>query len=180
MARPQEPPPGILIVSVIYSSLDALADALQALERRFGRVQYETMEIECAVAKTYLEEMGDNLMRRFFSFERLISRAALPEVKAQCAKIEAQYSDQVDDFLFRTVNIDPGVLCEANLVIAGYRDLKHRVYLRDEVYAETCLIYNRDHWARLPWTSPEFYDDEAVDFFDRTRASFEFVEAGKV
>ena len=179
MARPQEPPPGILIVSVIYSSLDALADALQALEKRFGRVQYETMEIECTVAKNYSEEMGDNLIRRFFSFERLISRAALPEIKAQCARIEAQYSDQVEDVIFRTVNIDPGVLCETNLVMAGYRDLKHRVYLRDEVYAEMALIYHHNHWARLPWTPPDFYDDEAVDFFDRTRASFEFVEAGK-
>lgn len=177
MARMQEPPPGQLIVSIIYNSLDALADALNALEKRFGRVQYETVEIECALAKSYSEEMGDTLQRRFFSFDRLVSRATLPEAKSACSKIEARFSDRVDDFCFRTVNIDPGIMCPSNLIMASHREYNHRVYLRDAVYVEIALIYSQGRFNRLPWTVPDFYDDEAIDFFERVRASFDMVQS---
>ena len=51
--------------------------------------------------------MGRQLSRRFFSFEKMVEQDALPEIKANCHKIERQLSDQVDDYTFRTVNVDP-------------------------------------------------------------------------
>ncbi len=71
MARIKQPPPGKLIVSIIYSSMDALSDALDALEKKFGKIQFETLEVECEQSPLYAEEMGDKLSRRFFSFEKI-------------------------------------------------------------------------------------------------------------
>jgi hypothetical protein len=176
MARIQKPAQGRLIISTIYSSMDALADSLKAVERRFGRVQFETIEIETSAADEYREEMGDNLMRRFFSFERPVSRDALVELKAVCHKIEPMFADNVGDFVFRTVNIDPGILTPDNLVMASHREFNHRLYLRDGVFAEVALIYSRGRFMRLPWTNPDFYDNEAVEFLKRVRDSFELVE----
>jgi hypothetical protein len=175
MARIQKPPKGRLIVSIIYNSMDGLADALKALEKQFGRVQCETMEIEYTGGK-YLEEMGDQLQRRFYSFEKEIERDKLPEVKNACHKIEKQFGDMVHDYAFRTVNIDPGVMTTENVVMASHREYNHRVYLGKGVFAELELVYSRGRFVRLPWTELDFCQGEAIEFFLRVRESFETVD----
>ncbi len=179
MARKQEVGQGRLIVSVIHSSMDALADSLTALEKRFGLVQYETIEIECSQAAAYKEEMGDNLQRRFFSFERPVERDALPLVKSVCCKVESQFADRIDDYPFRTVNIDPGILTPSNLVMASHREYNHSVYLEDGVFAIIALIWARDKFTRLPWTNLDFCDGDSIEFFGRVRESFNLLEYSK-
>jgi hypothetical protein len=175
MARTQKPPSGRVIVSIIYSSLDALAETLRLLERQFGRVQCETMEIPYT-GEQYAEEMGGSLQRRFYSFERQVERDRLPEIKATCHKLEKQFGDMVDDYAFRTVNIDPGILTPENLVMSSHREYNHRIYLRDGVFAELTLVYAKGRFVRLPWTQPDFCQGEAIEFFLRVRRSFDLVE----
>lgn len=175
MARIQKPPPGRLVVSIIHSSFDALAEALSVLERRFGRVLFETTGYPSEKEELYREEMGSDLQRRFFCFDRLVPRDSLIEVKRTCHKIEPMYADHTGDHIFRTVNIDPGILTPANLVMASHREYNHRVYLKEGVYAEVVLIYAKDRFLRLPWTSADFCHDEAIDFFLRVRDSFELL-----
>ncbi len=171
MARIQTPPQGRLIISVIYNSLDGLADCLKLLEKQFGRVQYETTEIECS-DNGYYEEMGRQLSRRFFSFEKMVERDALPEIKANCHKIERQLGDQVDDYTFRTVNVDPGILSPGNLIMASHREMGHRIYLGKGIFAETTLIYARGRFTQLPWTNADFCHEEAVRLFSECRKTF--------
>jgi hypothetical protein len=168
MARIQTPSQGRLIVSVIYNSLDALADCLKLLEKLFGRVQYETTEIECS-DNGYHEEMGGQLSRRFFSFEKLVDRESLPEIKANCYKIERQLGDQVDDYTFRTVNVDPGILTSHNLIMSSHREFGHRIYLGKGVFGETSLIHARGRFTQLPWTNADFCHEEAVRLFTECR-----------
>ena len=156
--------------------MDALADAVKTLEKRFGRVQYETLEIPCTTGDEYREEMGEDLLRRFYSFDNMVARDTLPALKAACYKIEPKFSDTVDEYHFRTVNIDPGILTTSTLVMASHREYNHHVYLRDGVYAELALIYAHNKFCRLPWTNPDFCCDEAIDFFERVRSSFEIIE----
>ncbi len=176
MVRTQEPPEGRLVVAVIYSSVDAVADALRVMERRFGRVDFETADLDCNCRQTYKEEMGEDLRLRFFAFEKLVARNALPEIKSACRKIEAAFSDKVEDYMFRTVNIDPGIMTADNLVMAAARDYRHRIYLRDGVFAEIALIWAKGRFTRLPWTSTDYCQAEAIEFFERVRASFEVVQ----
>ena len=176
MARVQEPTKGRPIVSVIYSSLDALADSLKALERKFGPVQYETLEITCQKPEMYAEEMGSDLLRRFFSFEKTAEREFLAEMKKTCHKIEPNFADHTQDYDFRTVNIDPGILTPSNLIMASHREMNHRIYLKDGIFAELALIYARGRFRRLPWTNPDYCDGEAIDFFLRVLESFELAE----
>lgn len=176
MSRVQTPEPGRLIISIIYSSMDGLADALKVVERKFSRVQCETTEIPCSSADRYLEEMGHRLSRRFFSFERPVLRDSLPEIKQFCHKTEPRFADRHGDYSFRTVNIDPGLLTAANLIVASHREYNHRIYLRDGVWAEIALIYSRNRFTRLPWTSPDYCHSDAIEFFERVRQSLEMAE----
>ena len=175
MTPDKEPPPGRLVISTITSSWDALAEAVEHMERRFGRVLCETDHIPCSQSERYLEEMGENVWRRLFSFETPVSRSSLPELKAACARIEPRFADRLGDFCFRTVNINPGILTPDNLIMASRHNASHRIYINGGTYAEVTLIYSRDRFTRLPWTDPDFCHTEAIDFLCRVRSSFDLV-----
>ncbi|MBD3332915.1 DUF4416 family protein [candidate division GN15 bacterium] len=168
MAKMQSPERAKLFVSAIYSSIDALADVLTRLEKSFGRIESETVDIPFS-SDFYLEEMGENLKRRFYSFVKPVSRDKLPELKQVCTKIEKQFSDIVDDTAFRTVNLDPGLITADNVVMCSYREYNHRIYLGSGVFAEQTLIWSRNQFVRLPWTNLDFCDVEALSFFDQVR-----------
>ncbi|MDZ4724277.1 MAG: DUF4416 family protein [candidate division Zixibacteria bacterium] len=173
MARIQKPPAGRLIVAVIHAHIDACADALNVLEKQFGRIQAETTDLPCTNIDQYAEEMGDSLVRRFFAFERPIDRDRLPEIKSICHKIESQFGDAVDDYTFRTVNLDPGIVTPDNVVMVSHREYNHRIYLTNGVFAELVLVWSKNGFARMPWTPADFYHDESIDFFLRIRESFD-------
>ncbi|MEA3296806.1 MAG: DUF4416 family protein [candidate division Zixibacteria bacterium] len=176
MPHLKEPLPGRLIVSVIYSSIDALSDSLSMLERRFGKVQYETSEIASSEAERYREEMGEGLVRRFFSFEEPVKRSVLCEIKMTCRKIEPCFADNAGGVLFRTINIDPGIMTPDNIVMASIHETRHKVYIGNSIFAEIVLIYANGRFVRLPWTSPDFCYDQAIDLFERVRDGFELCE----
>jgi len=154
------------VISIISPSVDAVADSLTTLEKKFGRVEAETVEIDTSCKDRYREEMGENLYRRFFAFERPVAMDSLADIKMICYKIEPVFSDQVGDFIFRTVNLDPGILTASNLVMTSHRPKNHRIYLRDGIYAELTLIHSQGMFMQLPWTNPDFCDAEAIEFFN--------------
>ncbi len=169
MGRIKKPLPGRLIVSAIYSSLGTMRDAILELEKKFGYIQFETDEMEFLHTTYYREEMGDNLKRKFFAFENMIERDQLPEIKLWTNKLEERHGEKVDDFVFRKVNLDPGVLTPANLVLATTKDYSHRIYLKDGIFAEVTLIYEKKKFRPLTWTYPDYYEPEVIDFFEKVR-----------
>ena len=177
MARIIKPPPGKLLVSFIYSSIDALADSLKKIERQLGPVEFETLDFECADKLRYSEEMGMSLQRRFFSFEKLVDRGGLVALKKTTAKIEPEFADAVGDHLFRTVNIDPMILSPENLLVSSCRAANHRVYLTDGIYADMQLVWSRGQYVRLPWTDEDYCHDEVIDLLTRVRSTFELVDS---
>ena len=46
----------------------------------------------------------------------------------------------------RAVNIDPGYLDGARLVLASTKDHAHRIWLRDGIYAEVTLRFRFGRW----------------------------------
>ncbi|MBD3401494.1 DUF4416 family protein [candidate division GN15 bacterium] len=176
MGRVVTPPPGRLIFSVVYCHIDALADGLARLEKEFGSVQFETVDIPFHGEPRHVEEMGDPLFRRFFSFEQLIDPDKLVDVKRTCRKVEAAFADHVGDHLFRAVNVDPGVMTPEKVVMASSHEYNYRIYLGKGVFAQIELIYARGRYVGLPWTNPDFCHAEALEFFSRVRGSFDLVK----
>jgi hypothetical protein len=169
MGRIKKPLPGKLIVSAIYSSLSAMGDAVMEIEKKFGFVQSETDELEFLHTTYYREEMGDHLKRKFFAFESMVERDRLAEIKLWTNKLEEKYGEKVDDFVFRKVNLDPGILTPANLILATTKDYSHRIYLKDGIFAEVTLMYEKKKYRPLTWTYPDYNESEVIAFFERAR-----------
>jgi hypothetical protein len=52
----------------------------------------------------------------------------------------------------RRVNIDPGYLARAHLILATGKGYTHRPYLRDGIYADLTLVFQQGGFQPLPWT----------------------------
>jgi len=169
MGRIKKPLPGRLIVSAIYSSIGSMNNAILELEKKFGYIQFETDEFEFLHTTYYREEMGDNLKRKFFAFEKPVKREQLSEIKLWTNKLEEKHGEKVGDFVFRKVNLDPGILTPHNLILATTKDYSHRIYLKDGIFAEVTLICEKKKYRPLTWTYPDYYEPEVIEFFEKVR-----------
>ena len=176
MGRIRKPLPGKLIISAIYSSLGVMHDAIREVEKKFSPVEFETDEIDFLHTKYYREEMGDDLKRKFFAFEKLVERDRLTDIKLFTNIIEEKFGEKVDDFVFRRVNLDPGILTPANLILASTKDFAHRIYLKNGIFAEVTLVYEKRRFKSLPWTYPDYTEPEVIGFLERTRETMKAMD----
>ena len=66
----------------------------------------------------------------------------------------------------RTVNIDPGYLTPARVVLASTKDFGHRLYLGRGIYGEVTLMYQKKEFRPLPWTYPDYRSEPYHRFFE--------------
>lgn len=176
MGRIKKPLPGKLILSVIYSSLGPMHDAVKEIEKKYGMVEFETDEIDFIHTTYYREEMGDNLKRKFFAFEKMVERDKLADIKIWTNKLEEKYGEKVDDYVFRRINLDPGILSLANLALATTKDFYHRIYLRDGIFCEITLVYEKKKFKSFPWTYPDYTEPEVIGFLNEVRGTMKAME----
>ena len=72
----------------------------------------------------------------------------------------------------RTVNIDPGYLDLAKLVVASTKDASYRVYLKDGIYAQGMLYYMKNTFTPFEWTYVDYKDSLYISFFNEIRENF--------
>ena len=69
----------------------------------------------------------------------------------------------------RRINIDPGYVDGARLVLASSKNNAHRVYLRDGIFAEVTLCRRKGKWASFFYTFPDFTSGQYNNFLDSVR-----------
>ncbi|MEX2025857.1 MAG: DUF4416 family protein, partial [Pirellulaceae bacterium] len=82
---------------------------------------------------------------------------------------EDEYRRQVAHPESRPLNIDPGYLTEAKLVLASTKDRDHRIYLSQGIFAEVTLHFQQAKWQTRPWTYPDYQRADYHEFFSRCR-----------
>lgn len=118
----------------------------------------------------YQEEMGSDLYRRFVAIENLIPQDALAEIKHRTNEIERnQFGLSGEMISRRRVNLDPGYLTPAKIVLASTKDYAHRIYLGQGIFGDLQLKYEQGAYQPLPWTFPDYRVQESLTFFAELR-----------
>jgi hypothetical protein len=73
----------------------------------------------------------------------LIDPGRLAEIKRLTNEWEAEYAALEIHPEPRPLNLDPGYITAAKLVLASTKDQGHRIYLRDGIFAEVTLRFVR-------------------------------------
>jgi hypothetical protein len=157
-----------LIVSMFGGQASLLAQAEAALVARYGPIDYASPLLPFAHTDYYAPEFGTGLQRRLAAFAELIDPGDLADVKVWTNELEQRLAQGGR----RRVNLDPGYLTAAKLVLATTKDHAHRVYLREGIYAEVTLSYQGKAWRTLPWTYPDYGSPTYLRLVGELRARF--------
>jgi hypothetical protein len=155
------------ILGMIFRDSRVADDSLIWIEKLLGDVGLVSDDFAFNATDHYVEEMGSGLLRRFYSFDRLADPALLADWKVQTNRLEAQAA--VRESGRRPLNLDPGYITGARLVLASVKGLAHRVYVGRGIYAEVTMSYRRDEWLKRDYTFPDFADGRYDDFFKQAR-----------
>ena len=147
---------------------DRLAESLRHLETEFGPVEFATPAALFDFTDYYRDEMGPDLLRKWIALKGLRERAYLALAKHLAVGIEERLGRGGK----RTVNIDPGYVDEAQVVLSTAKNYAHRIYIGMGYYAEPTLVYVRGRFRPLEWTYPDYRSPQAMEFFERARASY--------
>ena len=169
MAKAAEPLPVKLICGAIYSADGLFGQARAMLEQAFGPIDLQSPTMAFDFTDYYAEQMGGDLLRRFVSFRQLVNPGVLSSAKARTNEIEAEFARRCGGVPARPINLDPGYITEANLVLASMKNFSHRIYLGGGVYGEVTLMYHKGRWQKLPWTFPDYASGRYDDFLTKAR-----------
>ncbi|OPX29402.1 MAG: hypothetical protein B1H08_04040 [Candidatus Omnitrophica bacterium 4484_171] len=150
-----------LICGFIYRTEEFYEKTIRILRKLFGPLDYETAAFLFKFTKYYNEEMGGPLYRRFVSFENLVASESFVKIKLRCINIERNLSFKSR----RKINIDPGYIDLAKLVLFTTKDFSHRIHMGKGIYAEVTLRYIKGGFKDLDWTYPDYRTDEYKQFF---------------
>ena len=160
----------VLLISAAFSRYDFALDwARERLTQQWGPLALESPRFEHAETSFYEPTMGSGLRKTFFAFEILIDPVALVESKHLSNAWEDEYAALELHGEPRPLNLDPGYITEAKLVLATTKDRDHRLYLDRGIFAEVTLHYHHGAWEARPWTYPDYRRADYHLFFTQCR-----------
>ena len=140
-------------VVTLHRDPGVLEEAIGLLKNEWGEIDYISPDFPFEETQYYEKEMGSGLLRRFYSFERLISPDRIVEAKLFTNKVEERLKDAAPG---RVINLDPGYLDTYKLVLASAKFGGQKVYLRDGIYADMTLVRTKGKWESFAWGFPDF------------------------
>ena len=154
-----------LVIGLIFQNKSAFNRAKSILEKEFGKIDYESRALAFTHTGYYEAEFGRNLKRKFIGFGKLIRPQSLAKIKVAANSIEKKLSRRG----LRLINIDPGYLDMAKLILASTKDYKHRICLTKGIYAEITLFYQNRTFTPWEWAYPDYRTAAYISIFNRLR-----------
>jgi len=168
----------------MLSSNASLFDACaQILRGEYGPLDFESEIFPWDNTEYYRDELGDHIERKFIFFERLIDPGELPRIKILTNNVESNFATRKGSVLRRRINLDPGYITQAKVVLATTKDFSHRIYLAHGIYAEVTLRYSNADRRFIPYdyTYPDYRTDTYATLFNKARENLRMAlkEIGK-
>jgi hypothetical protein len=171
MGEPRTPAPVKLFVGMLSPEIELFDICTELLSAEYGLIDYYSEILQWRATDYYQDEMGTGILRKFIFFDRLVDPSILATTKLLTNSIEARYSAASGNAVRRRINLDPGYVAEAKVVLASTKDFSHRIYLGSGIYAEVTLHYAARGKTFLSFehTYPDFRTKESMDMFNRAR-----------
>ncbi|MDY6905643.1 MAG: DUF4416 family protein [Thermodesulfobacteriota bacterium] len=165
MSIPGNPDPAKLVIGIFTGEKKILEAVASALVDRFGEIDLISKWLAFDFTDYYTNEFGAPLYRRVFSFKKLIAQADLAVIKHATNAIERSFTKTYS----RRINIDPGYMLRERFVLATGKNYAHRIYIGDGIYADLTLVFQKQAFQSLPWTYPDYRDEQLQAFLMQVR-----------
>lgn len=168
MGQIKEPKPVKLISSLFTADLELLGVARDRLSETFGRTDYESDLLPFDHTSYYTAEFGEGLMRQIVAFAELVDPGRLAQIKRLTNDLEMSWARGEK----RRINLDPGYVSLAKLVLATTKNHGHRIYLGQGIYAEVTLCYRKGTFCPWEWTYPDYASPPYIAIFNHLRGLY--------
>ena len=162
-----------LISAICYQDEAVCQIACDRLQDRWGAFSARTDAFPFTHTDYYEQEMGVNLWKFFCGFSQPIDPMQVVEAKLFSNHIEQETALNG----CRTVNIDPGYLEAAKLVLATTKNFSHRICIGKGIYGDVQLFWRGGKFQCNPWTYPDYQDSISINFFTQLRKAYLLKEA---
>ena len=169
MATTSPPHPVLLLVAVSSRYDAALLWAQEKIAAEFGPLGAVSAAFDFTETAYYTATMGSDLKKQFVVPAEPIDPGRLAAIKRLTNQWEIDYAAAANHPEPRPLNLDPGYLTLAKLVLASTKDHAHRIYLADGIYAEVTLSYRAREWQPHDWTYPDYRRADFQEFFTHCR-----------
>ena len=165
MTKPMEPGLQSLVMGFLHTDQECFEKALALCVDEFGPVRTKLGPFEWDWSAHYVPEMGPGIVRWFYCFEKLVHPGHLPDIKMYTNEVEQRFAVEGR----RKVNIDPGLLCPWNLVLATSKPRHQRVYIDKSIFGDLTMVYHTGGYKPLEWTFKDWGSPEVVQFLTDIR-----------
>jgi len=160
----------VLLIAAVTSRYDsALQWTIEKTTSHWGALSLKSPVFDFTETDFYTQSMGTDLKKQFLVFEEMFDPGDLAPTKIQSNQWEMDYAAQTDHAQERPLNIDPGYISEAKLVLATTKDRDHRIYLQQGIFAEVTLHFRGKQWTSSRWTYPDYQRTDFQAFFTDCR-----------
>jgi len=156
-----------IFFGLIYKNQQGLAYLLEKINK-IAEIDVQSIEIPFDFTDYYKEEMGTSLKRKWVSIKKIIPENELVDLKHEAISWEKELTFQDR----RTVNCDPGGICDNRVVLVTTKNFSHRIYLGKGIFGEVTLIYIGDRFQSQKWTYPDYRSDIFQDFAKKCKKKF--------
>jgi hypothetical protein len=168
VSTPRIPDPAGLIVSLLTPHDHLVSEVADRLTAELGPIDEQIGPLPFPYTTYYDEEMGSGICRWLFAFRDLVDRGELIRIKLLTNRLEQSYTEDGK----RRVNLDPGLMTRANLVLATGKENAHRIYLGSGIFGDLTLVFRRKTYRPLEWTYPDYADPALIAVVNRLREGY--------
>jgi hypothetical protein len=155
-----------LFIGMLAQDVSLFTQVKESLESEYGPVDLDSPVWPWDHTQYYEKEMGTGLKRNFIFFKETVGPDDIAEIKLRSNELEEQYLNNSGG---RKINLDPGYLDSAKVVLVSTKDFSHRIYLGEGIYGEVTLYYSGNNYQTLPYTFPDYRTQEYRDVFKKAR-----------
>jgi hypothetical protein len=201
MAEIRSFPPVKLMCGIIAARDEHFIRAEEKLAGLYGPIDSQSARFAFDLTNYYEVEMGPGLKRGFISFDRLIDPSGLAAIKIRTNGLEKEIAAEFGTdrqpgrceqpgclgrlgrqerpgrrsqpgCRGRIVNLDPGYLTAAALIMATAKDFSHRIPLQEGIYGHLEFLFTKTGIRRLDWTYPDFAQEGYQAYFLSLRREY--------
>jgi hypothetical protein len=169
MGQPLPHPPVLLLLAAFSRHEAAFDWTRQRAIEAWGPIAMESPAFSFTETNYYKATMGPDLRKVFFAFQGGMDPASLADIKLATNRWEEEYAEMTVHSEPRPLNLDPGYITLAKLVLASTKDFAHRIYLSRGIFAEITLQYRHQRWAHHEYTFPDYRREDYQQFFSDCR-----------
>ncbi|HUK41873.1 MAG TPA: DUF4416 family protein [Candidatus Acidoferrales bacterium] len=172
MGIPREPKPVKYFIALLSSEPGLISAIEGSLTAILGTIDARSEILPWTASTYYEKEMGAGLLRSFVAFECLGSPGRLADIKLVTQRIEENHRHEGPVSLGRRINLDPGYIESAKVVLASTKNASQRIYLHSGIYAEVTLQFYHGEFHGSFYTYPDYLRPATIAFLTSLRSRY--------